>query len=177
MSTEREYVEIYALFAPELRTRTKRAGYVLSGTGVTGLLLLFFGVVSHRVLLAAMGAGFLLISVTMALKARPMAHPRMLVLRGRVVELKEGSSESGGEVVIELSLVKRLRPDGMMRALPIERARQKLGIADSVYEELSQNRASWGEVELLAGNDSFVVASLADARRRLDGRAGGSDRR
>jgi hypothetical protein len=175
MSTQREYVEIYALYAPELRTRTKRAGYVLSGTGVAGLVLLFLGIVSHRVLLAAMGAGFLLISVTMALKARPMAHPRMLVLRGRVLELEEGSSESGAEVVIELSSVKRLRPDGMMRALPIERARQKLGIADSVYDELRARHG--GEVELLAGNDSFVVASLEGARRRLDGRMGGFDQR
>ena len=84
---------------------------------------------------------------------------------GRVIELEEGTSESGSEVVIELSSVKRLRPDGMMRSLPIERKRQKLGIADSVYEELRASRG--GEVELLAGNDSFVVASLDGARRRL----------
>jgi hypothetical protein len=164
-STQRDYLEIYALYAPELRTRTKRAGYVLSGSGMFGLLFLLLGVVTHRPLLAAIGAGFLLISVTMALKARPMAHPRMLVLRGRIVSLEEGTSESGAEVVIELSSVKRLRPDGMMRALPIGRARQKLGIADSVYAELRASQG--GEVELLAGNDSFVVASVADARRRL----------
>lgn len=167
MSRQREYVEIYALYAPELRTRTKRAGCVLSATGSVGAFLLLGGIVGGRPLLAAMGAGFLLISATMALKARPMAHPRMLVMRGRVVGLEESTSESGAEVVIELSSVKRLRPDGMMRALPIERARQKLGIADSVYEEL---RASGGgEVELVAGNDSFVVATLETARRRLSG--------
>lgn len=170
-SSRRDYVEIYALYAPELRVRTKRVGFVLSWTGVMGVLLLLIGLASHRVLLAVVGAGFLLISVTMALKARPMAHPRMLVLRGRVVGLEEGTSESGAEVVIELSSVKRLRPDGMMRELPIERSRQKLGIADSVYEELRDGHG--GEVELLAGNDSFVVASLAGARRRLGGAAAG----
>lgn len=165
LSTQREYVEIYALYAPELRTRTKQARFVLSGTGVTGLVLLLLGAVGHRLLLAVLGAVFLLISVTMALKARPMAHPRMLVLRGRVVSLEEGTSESGAELVIELTSVSRLRPDGMMRALPIERRRQKLGVADSVYEELRASRG--GEVELLAGNDSFVVATTAGARRRL----------
>lgn len=167
MGTQREFVEIYALYAPVLRTRTKQAKYVLSGTGVVGLALVFLGIVSHRPLLAAIGGSFLLISVTMGLKARPMAHPRMLVLRGRVVELEEATGDSGAELVIELTSVKRLRPDGMMRSLPIERKRQKLGIADSVYEELRARPG--GEVELLAGNDSFVVASLEGARRRLNG--------
>jgi hypothetical protein len=164
MSTQREYIEIYSLYAPELRSRTKKAGFVLSGTGIMGALLLLFGIIGSRPLLAAIGAGFLLISGSMALKARPMAHPRMLLLRGRVLSLEEGSSESGAELVIELTSVKRLRPDGMMRVLPVEPARQKVGIADSVYDELRENAG--GEVELLAGNDSFVVATLAGARRR-----------
>lgn len=167
MSTQREYVEIYALYAPELRTRTKQAGFVLSGTGLLGALFLIVGIVGSRPLFAVIGAGFLLISGTMALKARPMAHPRMLLLRGRIVALEGPGVDSGAEAVIELSAVQRLRPDGMMRALPVTRVKQRLGIADAVYEELRANPAGMGDVELLAGNDSYVVATLSTARQRL----------
>jgi hypothetical protein len=164
--TTRDAARLYAAYAPELRKRVGIAAVVLAGVAVAGVGCVAVAIFSGQPLLAAFGAVFLLVSLVLAFQARPMTRPRMLLLRGRVVEVEPSTSESGAEMSIVLARVMRIRPDGLMREIPSSAVQQKLGIADQVYTELAARRHSWPDLEFLAGNDYFVLATLATARGR-----------
>ena len=89
----------------------------------------------------------------------------MLLVKGRVISLDASNAESGAEAEISVTSVMRFRPDGLARLLPVPEAPKKIGISDAVYDELRAHAEEWDGVELLAGNDWFVLATLDSARR------------
>jgi hypothetical protein len=165
--SRQEGAAIFAAYAPKIRERSILATVVLVGVGLVGLIVAGIGIVKRNVVLLGFGLCFVGVVGVMTVRARPMHRERMLVLRGRVLRLERPTSESGAELEIELSSVLRFRPDGLARTIEIERRTQKLGIDDQVYEELKGRPEAWTSIELVAGNDSFVLATLSTARKKI----------
>ncbi len=163
--SRRECAALYETYAPQIKRRSQLAALVMISVGAMGVVALGFGVATGRGVLLLCGLVFVGTVTVLAIASRPMARNRMLLVKGRVLSLEASTAESGAEAEVAVTSVMRFRPDGLARVLPIPTAPKKLGIADAVYDELRARPGEWDGMELLAGNDWFVLATLESARR------------
>lgn len=169
MLTRRECAGLYAAYAPQLQRRSQLAAVVLILVGAMGIGALGLGVATGHSVVILCGLVFVATVAVLAVAARPMGRDRMLVVKGRVLSIEASTAESGAEAEVAVTSVMRFRPDGLARVLAVPERPQKLGVADSVYDELRSRPQDWSSAELVAQNDWFVLATV-DAARRLMGR-------
>ncbi|NUO53789.1 MAG: hypothetical protein HOV80_33500 [Polyangiaceae bacterium] len=165
MISRRECAALYEKYAPQIKRRSQLAALVMISVGAMGAMALCFGVAMGERILLLCGLIFVGTVTVLAVGSRPMGRNRMLLVKGRVISLDASTAESGAEAEISVTSVMRFRPDGLVRVLPVPEAPKKIGISDAVYDELRARPGEWDGVELLAGNDWFVLATLDSARR------------
>jgi hypothetical protein len=163
--SRRECAALYETYAPQLKRRSQLAALVMISVGAMGVLALGFGVATGHGVLLLCGLVFVGTVTVLAIGSRPMGRNRMLLVKGRVLSLEASTAESGAEVEIAVTSVMRFRPDGLARVLSVPDGPKKLGVAESAYEELRARRSEWEGIELLTGNDWFVLATLESARQ------------
>ena len=165
--SRRECAALYEEYAPRIKRRSQLAALVMISVGAMGVLALGFGVAMGTRVLLLCGLIFLGTVTVLAVGSRPMGRNRMLLVKGRVLALEPSTADSGAEAEITVSSVMRFRPDGLARVLPVPSGPKKVGITDAVYEELRSRPDEWEGMELVAGNDWFVLATLESAKRSI----------
>lgn len=165
--SRRECAALYETYAPALKRRSQLAALVMIAVGAMGVAALGFGVATGRGVLLLVGLVFVATITVLAIGTRPMGRNRMLLVKGRVLSVEPSTAESGAEAEIVVTRVMRFRPDGLARVLPAPDEPKRLGVSSSVYEELRARPSEWEGMELVAGNDWFVLATLESARRAI----------